>query len=186
MPRASQMIGWFVIGAVVLGGSFFGSLRLIDWYFPGLGYDVASLPRLEIGRTVTFGNGENRGALIQGWSNPESWGVWSDGNLAELGFVVLGSAGEDARLVIEYKAFINDRMPRQEVQFWSRNTELNDVTLAKASGTITVQLAGLRLGPGYPLILQLRIPLATSPRQLALSQDARKLGLGLVSVRFEK
>jgi hypothetical protein len=64
--------------------------------------------------------------------------------------------------------------------------KLADVTFRKGTNAIAVPLDGLRLALGYPLIIDLRMPLAKSPQQLALSQDPRKLGVGLVSARFDK
>ncbi|MGY3581600.1 hypothetical protein ACVIGB_000328 [Bradyrhizobium sp. USDA 4341] len=186
MPGLRQLLLWLFIAVAVLSGSFFGTLRLIDLFLPGLGYDVARFPRLDDRHALTFQNGENRGALIQGWSNPEPWGIWSDGDRAQLGFMIGSVPADQPRLVIECRAFITQRSPEQRVEFWSQNMKLADVTFRKGTNAIAVPLDGLRLAPGYPLIIDLRMPLAKSPQQLALSQDPRKLGVGLVSARFDK
>lgn len=185
MLRLRQTIRWLLIAAVVLPGSFFGSLLLFDRFLPGLGYDVVRFPRMEGGQPLAFQSDENRGALVQGWSSPEPWGVWSDGDRAQLGFVILSDSAENPRLRIECRAFITQRTPEQKIEFWARNTKLADVTLRNDVSAITIPLGGLRLGPGFPLILELRMQSAKSPQELALSQDSRRLAFGLVSVRFE-
>ncbi|TYL85904.1 hypothetical protein [Bradyrhizobium cytisi] len=161
-------------------------MSLIDRFHPGFGYEVARFPRVERGRPLTFQNGENSGALVLGWSFSESWGVWSDGDRVQLGLVILSDPAETAKLLIECRVFITPMTPEQKVEFWARNIKLTEVTLRKDVSAIPVPLGGLRLGPGYPLILELRMPLAKSPQQLALSRDGRKLALGIVSARFEE
>ena len=59
-----RIILWLVTAAAVLAGSFFGTLWFVDQFIPGLGYDVASFPRVIRGQTLTFRNNENRGAVF--------------------------------------------------------------------------------------------------------------------------
>jgi hypothetical protein len=183
-----RIILWVVTAAAVLAGSFFGTLWFLDQFFPGLGYDVGgSFPRVVRGQTLTFRNNENRGALISGWSGEEPWGVWSDGYEAQLGFVVSGISGENARIFIECNAFNRPKGPKQKVEFWSRNTRLGEETLREpSSNSFSIPLSGLKLGEGYPLVLRLKMPFAISPQELHESDaDQRKLAVGLVSIRFD-
>src|SRR6516165_7678056 len=126
-----RVILWVLVAVSVLAGSFLVTLWVLDQYFPVLGYDTAKFPRVEAGQTLTFGNGENRGALISGWSSPEPWGVWSDGHEAQLGFVPLGVRGDNARVLIECLAFLDAKVPEQRIEFWSQNVPLGDVSLAQ-------------------------------------------------------
>ena len=181
-----RIILWIVTVAAVLVGSFFGILWFLNQFFPGLGYDVASFPRVERGQTLLFRNAENRGALISGWSTPEPWGVWSDGHEAQLGLVVLNISGENARIFLECSAFLHASVPAQKIEFWSRNVRLGDVTLKDpSSNSFSISLSGLKLGEGYPLVLRFKMPFARSPQALHVSADPRKLAIGLLSVRFD-
>jgi hypothetical protein len=180
-----KIIVWVVIAGAVLAGSFFGTLRFIDQFLPGLGYNVTTFPRVVRGQTLSFRNGENRGALISGWSGSEPWGVWSDGNEAELGFVVLGINGKDARFFIECNAFLPANTPEQKIEFWSRNIRLGDVTLKTPSNNFSIRLNDLKLGEGYPIVLRLKMPFARSPQEVHMSADNRRLAIGLVSIRFD-
>lgn len=183
----SKRIRWLLLGTIVLSGSFFGTLYLLDLNLAGPGYNVASFPRVDVGQPVKFANGENRTALLEGWSAPEGWGVWSNGNVAALGFVVNAPPDQNIKLIIEGGGFISERLPEQLVEVWSQNTKLIEAKLTKAAGlAIAVPLKGIRFGPSNPLILYLRLPLAASPQQLGISQDGRKLGLALANVRFER
>jgi hypothetical protein len=172
-----RIVGWIIAGAVVLAGSFFVTLQVLDRYFPS--YD-ADFPRIIPGRVLTFKNGENRGALISGWSGSEDWGVWSDANEAQLGFVVLGIDAQNATINVECRANVSPQVPEQKVEIWSRNIKLGEVTLKTNINNFSVGLGGLDLGETHPLVLLLRIPFATHA-----GADSRKLGIGLISIRFE-
>ncbi|WP_143279344.1 hypothetical protein [Bradyrhizobium ottawaense] len=157
---------------------------MIDRFFPGVGYDVARFPRVQRGQHLDFQNGNNRGALIDGWADSEPWGVWSEGDRAQLGFLLVSAPAERTNLLIGCRAFITPASPEQRIEFWAQNIKLADVTLRENISTIAVPLGELRLRAGSPLIIELRMPSAKSPKQLALSQDPRKLALGIERARF--
>jgi hypothetical protein len=182
-----RKILWIAAAVVVFAGAFFGTLMLIDKFFPELGYNVADFPRASKGQTLVFKDGENRGALISGWSNPEPWGVWSGGYEAQLGFVVLGISGQDAKIFIECIAFVMPpKLPEQKLELWSRNIKLGEVTLTKSPNSFSFPLHGLVLGDGHPIILRLKMPFAISPKELQIgNDDVRKLAVGLLSIRFD-
>jgi hypothetical protein len=176
-----------VTAAAVLAGSFFGTLWFLDHFFPGSsGNALASFPRVVRGQTLTFRNSENRSALISGWSGEESWGVWSDGYEAQLGFLVLGISGENARVFLECKAYNHPEGPKQKIEFWSGDNRLGEVTLQEPSyNSFSIPLSGVKLGEGHPLVLRLKMPFARSPREVHESTDPRKLALGLLNIRFD-
>ena len=78
------------LGALgIVAVSYFATLMVLD-YWGGApvvvspikepAYNAASLPRVSTGQTLAFGNGQNRNALLSGWSDPEPDAVWSDGH----------------------------------------------------------------------------------------------------------
>ncbi len=116
-------------------------------------------------------------ALGRGWSEPESWGVWSDGKVATLRLPLPEGAGRDLRLRVLAHAF--SRTGRQDVRVlvgdrevarWSFGSQQSSesreavipAALAPAGGVIeiTFEIAN----PGPPVN----------------SVDTRNLGLGLV------
>lgn len=186
IPNSMRIIIWILSAAAVLAGSFFGALCFFDQFFPLLGYDVASFPRVVQGQTLRFRNNENRGALISGWSIPETWGVWSDGYEAKLGFVVLGIRSENAKIFLECVTLSAEKIPERTMEIWSRNIKLGDVTMKEpANKSFSVPLSGLKLGEEYPLVLRLKMPFARSPKELNIGSDSRRLGVGLLNVRFD-
>ena len=167
-----------VTAAALLAGTF--------WYHdPFLEKATPNYVVVERGQTLTFRNGENRAALNWGWSEPESWGVWSDWYEAQLSFVVLGISGENASIFIECMPLLHAEVPEQKIEFWSRNIRLGEVTLKEPKASFSIPLNGLKLGEDLPLVLRLRMPFARSPQELHLGDDPRKLAVGLVSVRFD-
>lgn len=186
MPHPRQLVLWLAIAVTVLSGSFFGTLHVIDRFFPSLGYDVARFPRAERGQSLDFQNGHNEGALVEGWSHSEPWGVWSNGDRAQLGFLLVSAPAAQPKLLVRCRAFITATNPEQRIEFWSQNIKLADVTLRNDTNTVVVPLGELRLRAGSALIIEMRMPLARSPKQLALSHDSRKLAIGLETARFEE
>lgn len=171
------------LAIATLAGSFLGTLWLIDAFQPEPQYEYAKFPRLGPNRVVSFKNGENRGALISGWSRPESWGVWSDGTEALLGFILEGLTKRSPELSFEFGAFINDKVPMQKIEFWVGDTKLREIEF-KAGGPprISIPLKGLTLTNGGALIMKLKLPFALAPK----GGELRDVAFGLISVRLDE
>ena len=88
------------LGAIfIVAFSFFVTLKILDYSngrvvpqqtspIPNVAYNAAGLPRLSPAQSLEFGGGQNRDALISGWSGSEPGGVWSEGHAAVVGFIV--------------------------------------------------------------------------------------------------
>jgi hypothetical protein len=200
-----------VVGAAVLIGSFFGTLWIMDHSGRRLesstiaaqnnvvlsadpaalaarSLDPAKFARLKTNAWISFANSDNATALLSGWSAPEPWGVWSNGFVAELGFVPEGVAGKTLAFQIACNIFVAPQAPKQKVELWAGTVKLADVELSQ-SGTISGSIPAGGLRDGAPLIVTLKIPTAIAPSEIPAlkSPDPRKLGIGLISARlFEK
>ena len=182
----SWLISRFFWGSIVVAVSFFVTLWILDRFFPTPTYNVDAFPRVTLGQTLNFGNGQNSGALISGWSTPEAGYVFSEGTEAYMGFVTQGMSGKNVSIHFICGALLVANWPEQKVEIWSGNTKLSEVTLMKASdNNFSVKLTGLSLKDGDPFILRLKLPLAKSPKDLQVSSDSRTLSVALVSVRFD-
>src|SRR5207302_10521892 len=135
---------------------FFLTLWILDAQSPtptAPPYNAAGLPRVTLGQTLDFRNGQNASALISGWSRPEPQGVWSDGTEAYIGFVTQGMAGKDVSIHFNCGALAVAKWPQQKIEFWSGSTKLSEVTLVKdADNNFSVPLRGLSLKDGDPLV----------------------------------
>jgi hypothetical protein len=160
--------------------SFFGTLWILDKFWPPDGAVTVLFPRVALDQKLDFANGKNSGALISGWSVAEPGGVWSDGDEAHLGLIIVNGGGKPKlRLSFEGQAAIFPQAPRQKIELWARNNKLNEVSFTTSAANFSVPLAELNINSEvYTLELTLKLP-------LAVTVESRKLGFGLISVRFE-
>ncbi len=169
-----------LVGGVLLALSLFGIFWYLDTFWP-LGSTVTSrFPRITPEQTLEFANGKNSSALISGWSVPEPGGVWTDGNEAHLGLLIVnGDKRSKLRLSFEGQAAIFPQAPVQKIELWARNIKLNEVSFTTSAASFSVPLAGLNINSAaYPLDLTLKLP-------LAVIVESRKLGFGLIKVHLE-
>lgn len=118
--------------------------------------------------------------LAAGWSDPESWGAWSDGTSARL---ILPLARPDypagLRLTLGVNAFVPAGPQRVRISVGSVG-EWRD--LGPADHDITIEVAASSLDDGKPLVVAFELPGATSPRVHGLAQDDRRLALALTVI----
>jgi hypothetical protein len=176
----SQTAVFMCVGSVVLALSFFGTLWILDTFWPLSSASTPPFPHIMLNQKLEFANGMNSSALISGWSTPEAGGVWTDGNEAHLGLIIVNGDGKPKlRLSFEGQAAIFPEAPQQKIELWARNIKLNEMFFTTSAATFSVSLAELKISSGaYPLELTLKLP-------LAVIVESRKLGFGLISVRLE-
>jgi hypothetical protein len=131
----------------------------------------------------TFGKeGNARTRRRAGWSEPEDWGTWSDGDEAMIDLPFTAPAGRPVTLIIDGYAYVNESHPRQTI-----HVLVNDVSVASETYT-SVDTGGRRTVvvpadvvvrmPGR-LKVTFQCPDAVSPEALGLGEDSRRLGIHL-------
>lgn len=139
------------------------------------------------GRVLFTSSGLGSKYTGSGWSWPEEWGTWSDGDTADLRFGLSDSPEGDVQLLIEGHAFLAESHPLQEVDvsvngryLQTLKYDLQDnygTRVVRIEEEIVVDSAGsLRVG------FNIRDP--QSPADLKLSGDGRRLGLGVVAIEL--
>jgi hypothetical protein len=167
-------IFWYVLGgAAIVIGSFIGTLWLITPTYE------AALPHISSGQVLEFTNGKNSTALIDGWSVAEGWGRWSDDTRARVGSFVSGPVSKAS---IKGRAFLPPQIPQQTVEVWAGRTLLKTLQISVPELTFDVPLASVSVNP---LVLTLVFHSGRSPKELGISEDARKLAFGIYSIKFE-
>ena len=149
----------------------------------------ASRPALAPGGRVTFDAGNPRASryLGTGWSQPESWGVWSEGERSTL-FVQLASAdGAAGELQFEVIGFYPPATRRQEVLVTVDGREAATWTVdpgqCRPGCLRSVRLPeGLPAGHVLRLGFQPRFPRV--PGEDNLAGETRRLGFALVEMRL--
>jgi hypothetical protein len=148
------------------------------------------LPVLRRGEALEFAAGKpGTAALREGWSTPEGWGVWSDGESAVLGLWIEQPENDALTLRIEGRVLVTPAHPIQrfDLSFDDEpsnarqfSTDANRVVmdfplhdLSMPTGTASTRLRVLRLA----------FPDAIAPSAIGVNDDRRRLGLGLERIR---
>lgn len=125
--------------------------------------------------------------LAAGWSSPEQWGTWQEGPAASLRIAIsqgFGGAG-GLNLVADARGFASLRWPQDDVDVLA-----NGVTVARWSFTLAAEAGERRatIPPGTlqhgALTITFRPVSPHSPAEAGVSADARRLGIGITSLRL--
>jgi hypothetical protein len=146
-----------------------------------------SLP-LRLREEVVFHrDGRGSGFLVQGWSHPESWGVWSDGPVARLRFRLSPRPAGKVVLRIQLQAFVPVQSSAREVDVSIANRPIDRWRFDSGnhSGERRLVADQEMINSDGTLEIGFHILKPESPSQFGLSNDARKLGIGLVSLIVE-
>ncbi|TIW13625.1 MAG: glycosyltransferase family 4 protein [Mesorhizobium sp.] len=113
---------------------------------------------------------------LTGFGAVESWGVWTDGELAMVEFeIAYGPAPTSLRLVLE--PFLHAHRSEVAAELFINGTSIERRLFAARQDWKVALPPGSLLA--RHLTIGLRIENPASPRQLGLSSDERRLGLGL-------
>jgi hypothetical protein len=133
------------------------------------------------GMTVRFASGQPGGAwCCFGWSTPEDWGIWSDGDVATL-LVQPQDAPDGLTLRLALTAFVPDasRPPGLEITSRPAGVARRIFLDSPNPPPIDIALPAALCGDG-PVEIVLRFRDLSSPADAGLSGDARRLGVGLM------
>lgn len=114
-----------------------------------------------------------------GWSQAESWGAWSLGDMG--GAVVLSVPVKGAyQLIVDGRAYVTEQHPAQTIIAEVNGTEIATwkFDVAAPAGERTAEIPKDLIQSGS-LRIVLKAPGSVSPAQIGQSEDARVLGLGV-------
>jgi hypothetical protein len=152
---------------------------------------ILQAPHLQPGRSYALGtNGgsgpASLGCLQFGWSSPEPWGVWSEGQVASLAFRI--TSGAPCRLILTGSLFhhqLADYPFRPDIEACvSVGGHACPVTLQvlETDWQVTVDLSDALTD--VPVFVHFLIAGACAPSLLGVNTDRRKLGLGLHGIEI--
>lgn len=144
---------------------------------------IASLPvDVSLDKSISFAKqGAGVELLGAGWSQPEAWGVWSDGNLATL--YIPKPAQIPKKLLLDLRAFVSQAIPTQDVSILLDDQFVAEYKLDKGEGNLLAINLPLSANTFYKIAFELKTP--ARPSDLGFNKDKRLLGVGLVSAKFE-
>lgn len=149
--------------------------------------DIVDLPTLQAGVSYEISERSGFGDIRQfGWSHLEDWGVWSDGQAAALAFRMDADSKTILRLngkVFRVKSNAYDHSPDVQVKLRIDGKEYPvSTSFSKDSWQANAELpASLK---HCVVCIHFFITGACSPRTFSISEDVRKLGIGLQSLEL--
>ena len=120
-------------------------------------------------------------SLTSGWSASESWGTWSNGNNAQISFQV----GEQlpTQITLDLNVFLAGGVPQQRMQFRINGHLLPEIVLNKTQEKVILDITdAVQRGLNQ---LTIHLPNAVSPCEVGLSNDNRKLAIGIKIIKFD-
>jgi hypothetical protein len=184
------------------GGSFFrpfnpyaaGSLPALRRY--GIRYDryLAALStgrKYHVGEPITFDEKGNAATYKTGaWSFPEEWGTWSAGT--EFGLELETDQPVDSDLVFSslVGAFVSEKQRELSAQVLVNGVRIDEWRFVYGRGaayqTLKTTIPRSLFNKARPCAIEFRLSRATSPAELGLSPDPRKLGLGFIRAELDR
>lgn len=135
-----------------------------------------------IGVDMSVAAGQPGTALLgSGWSAPEVWGVWSEGPIATL---VLGLGSRPAApvtLTVRAHALPRRTSPTRVILVVVDGTVVATWTVGAEVAEYTAPLPPARQ-PGAAVVVRFHIQDPSSPSELGMAHDERRIGLALQSV----
>lgn len=129
----------------------------------------------------------SRYLLMQGFSYPEGWGAWTEGDEASLRFGLAEPLARGAVLELVVRPFVNDLHQAVQVNVIANGRPMGSRRFERSQGG-EPQTWLLEL-PAFPdarmIWLNLEIHSPASPQELGLGDDARRLGLGFMSLTLK-
>jgi hypothetical protein len=148
---------------------------------------VARFLDISIGQNLTFHiGGSGLPALQSGWSTPESWGTWSDGDQSTIALKLTDLPKHDPQMVVKGLTFLFGSHQSLIVKVDINGTPVASITYLpgdKGSHSISVPRKVI-LSDGGRLLVHFAYDTPKSPKELGKSGDVRKLGLGLSELQF--
>jgi len=131
---------------------------------------------------------EPRKHLVSGWSFSEPWGVWSEGANAKLEIEVPRAMQGDLRMIIAFHAFVTEQYPDKTIgiQVDMGPDDAVSFCFGQEYQTRAYVLSAERLVNKRSVLISFTISDPKSPKDLGVSIDSRRLGIGLRSIFFEE
>jgi hypothetical protein len=138
------------------------------------------------GQSLGVGSGLDL-ILGQGWSQPETWGVWSDGVRAQL---LLQMKPEDfprgVKIQFSFNSYVSKtHEQRLEISVAGRKLASRTFSESQRQQLVEIDLDSASINPSAATPVDLSIPDAVAPAASG-GADRRQLGVGLINVHVVK
>jgi hypothetical protein len=146
---------------------------------PSRGVDLA------YGTVVSFGGGGNSEPLrVSGWSGTETQMTWTEGTAAVLAMRV-SPTNEPVALKMKLAGLTKDpELPYQPVEVYVNDQKVADWQVVAGPAEFSASIPQEITRRGGLLRITLKIPKATSPKALGMSDDHRILGVACFDLQL--
>jgi len=135
-----------------------------------------------------FSSASNQVLLHEGWFPPEPWGVWSDGTQKALLFLPIPIKQTDDDLILRasFHAFVSNTFPEKKINIFMNSQQVDSVTFHYGMDYYNwqYQIQSGTMTDRSKIELSFEVDKPMSPKEIGLSEDTRKLGIGLRNCRF--
>jgi len=137
-----------------------------------------------LGDAIRFANtGNGAGYRGPGWAESEAWGTWSDGGPSTARLSTVWDRKADLMLAVRARGFVAPQLPRQYAEVLVNGQRVG--TLSFDTFDIVEQklrLPAAVIGNSENIEIAFLVRTARSPAELGLSDDQRRLGIGVESM----
>jgi hypothetical protein len=141
---------------------------------------------IAVGEKIDFGSGGNSAPFkLKGWGGAEAWGSWTIASAASL-IIPTPSSPHGLRLVLDTVAFLPRASDTKRLTVIVNGTQLGTVDYDQETSarTLSFDLPAQVLHDPF-LSIEFAIDKPLSPKELGLSDDTRKLGIGVHWMKLE-
>jgi hypothetical protein len=136
-------------------------------------------PRLRDGDDVTLGAGSPPVVeFAGGFSGPEDWGVWTDGDEAVLAVRLDVAAAGEVEIALFLEAFVRPENTPLQVGVRANGMPVASWSFSGSHGPAWQRVRVPMPSGSELVVLVFAIKTPLSPKELGLSDDSRRLGLG--------
>ena len=144
--------------------------------------DKPILPTPKVNELIKFSTRKSGLYYLNGpWQNPEEWGSWSNGYSAKLLFPT--PKNNPKHLLLQIRPLVTAKYPTQNIE-----TLVNGVFQEKIAINNIGNLVDIKIPENAyqkdNLVIELKLPNATTPKSLGINDDLRILAIGLESAYF--
>ena len=117
-----------------------------------------------------------------GWSNPESWGVWSEGKQAKIS-IPLKQGSFPNKMTIKLRALVSSNHPHQKIDIFVNGLLMKSIIFENTQEKeIEVLMPDDLRGKFLQVEFFSESPM--SPSKLNIGSDTRSIGIGLIEIKL--
>jgi FkbH-like protein len=163
-----------------------------DTWLSGLGLEKQisfSSVSIEPNKDYVFSNGKTFWlSAAKGLGSAEQWGSWTVNDSAVLASRLTLPAGEAMRLYLVVRPFLVSQSARRSITLAANGSSAVKWHFVGATSDLSriyIDVPYESFGPQGELVLTLEIDTPCAPKDIGISDDPRRLGVGLISLSFE-